>query len=151
MLSSVAQSCPTLCDPMNCSTPVHHQLVVSNSFVTPWTVACQAPLSMEFSRQAYWSGLTFPSQGDLSSPGIKPESPAVQADSLPAESSTDTTGSLSSLLSWALKPISGLLLLFAEQGPAWPAFRRSLQYGQLPSCRPALWAPAKWPNRGPAH
>ena len=41
-------------------------------FVTPWTIACQAPLPMEFSRQAYWSGLPFPSPGDLSDPGIDP-------------------------------------------------------------------------------
>ena len=41
---------------------------------TPWTVACQAPLPMEFSRQEYWSGLPFPSPGDLSNPGIKPTS-----------------------------------------------------------------------------
>ena len=51
-------------------------------FVTPWTIACQAPLSMEFSRQGYWSGLPFPSPGDLPNPGIEPRSPAVQADSL---------------------------------------------------------------------
>ena len=44
----------------------------------PWTVACQAPLSMEFSRQEYWSGLTFPSPGDLPNPGIKPGSPELQ-------------------------------------------------------------------------
>ena len=43
-------------------------------FVTPWTVAHQAPLSMEFSRQEYWSGLPFPSPGDLLGPGIKPPS-----------------------------------------------------------------------------
>ena len=53
--------------------------------VTPWTVALQAPLSMAFSRQEYWSGLPFPSAGDLSCPGIKPESPALQADSLRTE------------------------------------------------------------------
>ena len=41
-------------------------------FVTPWTVAHQAPLSMEFSRQEYWSGLSFPSPGDLPDPGIEP-------------------------------------------------------------------------------
>jgi len=52
-------------------------------FVTPWTVAHQAPLSMEFSRQEYWSGLPFPSPEDLPNPGIKPRSPALQADSLP--------------------------------------------------------------------
>ena len=43
-------------------------------FVTPWTVACQAPLSMRFSRQEYWSGLPFPPPGDLPDPGIKPAS-----------------------------------------------------------------------------
>ena len=52
---------------------------------TPWAVACQAPLSMEFSRQEYWSGLPFPSPGDLPNPGIEPRSPALQADSLPTE------------------------------------------------------------------
>ena len=60
--SSVAQSCATLCD--------------------PWTVAHQAPLSMGFSRQEYWSGLPFPSPGDLPDPGIKPTSPTLQADTL---------------------------------------------------------------------
>ena len=60
----VAQSCPTLCDPMVCS---------------------QAPLSLEFSRHEYWSGLPFPSPGDLSNPGIKPRFPTLQADSLPTE------------------------------------------------------------------
>ena len=59
----VAKSCPTL--------------------ATPWTVACQAPLSMRFSRQEYWTGLPFPSPGDLPDPGIEPRSPALQADSFP--------------------------------------------------------------------
>ena len=53
--------------------------------VTPWTVARQAPLSMGFSRQEYWSGLPFPSPSDLPHPGIKPVSPALQVDSLPTE------------------------------------------------------------------
>ena len=48
-----------------------------NSFVTPWTVACQAPLSMGFPRQEYWSGLPFPSPGDLPNPGTEPVSPAL--------------------------------------------------------------------------
>ena len=61
----VAKSCPTL--------------------ETLWTVACQAPLSMGFSRQEYWSGLPFPSPGDLPDPGIEPGSPALQADDLPTE------------------------------------------------------------------
>ena len=54
-------------------------------FVTPWTVAQQAPLSMEFSRQEHWSGLPFPSPGDPPYPGVKPRSPALQVDSLPSE------------------------------------------------------------------
>ena len=61
----VAKSCPTL--------------------ATPGTVARQAPPSMGFSRQEYWSGLPFPSPGDLPDPGIKPRSPALQADSLLTE------------------------------------------------------------------
>ena len=60
----VTQSCPT--------------------FVTLWTITHQAPLSTEFSRQEYWSGLPFPSPGDLD-PGIKPRSPTLQADSLLSE------------------------------------------------------------------
>ena len=54
-------------------------------FVNLWTVAYQAPLSMGFSRQEYWSGLPFPSLENLPNPGIKPGSPALQADSLPTE------------------------------------------------------------------
>src|SRR5574340_513396 len=54
-------------------------------FVTPWTVAYQAPPSLEFSRQEYWSGLPFPSPEDLPDPGIEPRSPALQADSLLTE------------------------------------------------------------------
>ena len=61
----VAQSCLTLCN--------------------PWTVACQAPLSLEFSRQEYWSGFPFPSPGDLLDSGIKLRSPALQVDSSPSE------------------------------------------------------------------
>ena len=52
-------------------------------FAAPWTVACQASLSMGFPRQEYCSGVPFPIPGDLPDPGIKPMSPALQADSLP--------------------------------------------------------------------
>ena len=55
------------------------------TLATLWTVACQAPLPMGFSRQEYCSGLPFPSPGDLPDPEIKPESPALQTDSLPTE------------------------------------------------------------------
>ena len=64
-LALVAQSCPTLCD--------------------PWTVAHQVLLSMEFSRQEYWSGLPCPSPTVLSDPGFKPGSPTLGADPLPSE------------------------------------------------------------------
>ena len=70
----VAQSCPILCNPMD-------------------YIAHQAPLSMGFFRPEYWSGLPFPSSGDLPNPGIEPGSPALQADSLqsepPGKSSSD--------------------------------------------------------------
>ena len=52
-------------------------------FAIPWTVIYQASLSMGFSRQEYWSGLPFPSLGDLPDPGIEPRSPTLQADALP--------------------------------------------------------------------
>ena len=55
------------------------------TLATPWTVVCQAPLSLGFSRQEYWSGLPFPSPRDLPNSGIEPRSPALQADSLPTE------------------------------------------------------------------
>ena len=61
----MANSCPTL--------------------AIPWTVACQAPLSMGFSREEHWSGLPLSSPGDLPDPGIEPRSPALQADSLLTE------------------------------------------------------------------
>ena len=148
----MAQSCPTLCIPMNHSTtglPVHRELLESYQicvhrvsgpsnhlilchplpscphsfpasgsfpmsqlfpsdgqsigvnttnllllvtslsharlFTTSWTVVYKAPLSMELSRQEYWSGLPFPSPGDLPNPGIEPRSPALRADALPSE------------------------------------------------------------------
>ena len=58
--------------------------------MTPWAATCQAPLSIEFSRQEYWSGLPFPPAGDNPDSGIEPESPVsptLQADSLPTEPS----------------------------------------------------------------
>ena len=55
------------------------------TLVTPWTIACQAPLSMGFSRQEYWRGFSFPSPGDLPDPGIEPGSSALQVDSLLTE------------------------------------------------------------------
>ena len=66
----------------------HGDLVTKSclTLLTPWTIAHQAPLSMGFPRQEHWSGLPFPSPGDLPNPGIEPRSPpALQADSLLTE------------------------------------------------------------------
>ena len=60
--------------------------LVAQSCLTAWTIARQAALSMEFSRQEYWSGLAFPPPGDLPDPGIKPGSPSLQTYSLLTES-----------------------------------------------------------------
>ena len=54
-------------------------------FAIPWTAACQTPLSMKFSRQEFWGKLSLPSPGNPPYPGIKPRSPALQADSLPSK------------------------------------------------------------------
>ena len=62
----------------------HSHSAVPDS-VTPWTVAHQAPLSMEFSRQGYWGALPSPSPGELPDPRIKPRYPSLQVDSLPSE------------------------------------------------------------------
>ena len=111
----VIQSWPTLCYPVNCSLPgacVHGILQArtlewvaisfSNAWkwkvkakslscvwllVTSWTAAYQAPPSMGFSRQEYWSGVPFPFLGHLPNPGMEPRSSALQADSLPSEPS----------------------------------------------------------------
>ena len=72
-------------------------------FAIPWTVAYQAPPSMEFSREEFWSGLPFPSPGDLPDSGIEPRFPALQADALPSELPAPT-------LSYSLHLQSALLL-----------------------------------------
>ena len=64
---------------------VGHVQLFEHEHVTLWTVACQVPLSIAFSRREYWSGEPFPSPEDLPNPEIKPGSPALQADSLPSK------------------------------------------------------------------
>ena len=88
---TVLQPSPTSLTPASlrnyCSNSCLTQISVSHIqlFATPWTVAYQAPLSMEFSKQECWSGLPFPSPGDLLHTGLEPGSPALQVGSLPAE------------------------------------------------------------------
>ena len=77
--------------------------------MTPWTVASQAPLSVGFSRQGYWSGYTFPSLGDLPNPGIKPRSPALQADSLLSEPPGKPDGKKSYILLFPGLPVSRMI------------------------------------------
>ena len=74
-------------------------------FVTPWTVAHQAPLSMGFFRQEYWNGLPFSSSRDLPGPGIEPASPALRADSLPAEPSGSPSWGIRSCISNITPPV----------------------------------------------
>ena len=89
--------------------------VKSDSFMTPWTVACQAPLSMRFPRQEYWSGLPFPSPGDLPNPGIELRSPAWQAESLPLSYQEDCWGSKSTSATNQLCEMERLLNLLVPQ------------------------------------
>ena len=102
--------------------------VVSDSFATPWTVARQAPLSMEFPRQENWSRLPFPSPGDLPNPGVKPKSPALQVNSLlsdpPGKPTFTIVGSLYLLqgffpaqeLNWGLLHCTQILYQLTYQG-----------------------------------
>ena len=103
-------------------------------FATPWTVAYQAPLSMEFSRQEYWSGLLFPSPGDLPNSGIEPRSSTLRADFLTTESPWKSRRSLALLISSGK---SGLLwFLDIRLGPhdsLWPMAHEERWGTQHPS------------------
>ena len=92
---------------------------MSDSFAILWAVACQAPLSMGFPRQEYWSGWLFPSPGDLPCPGIEPRSPALQADSLPLSH----------------KGIPGVNLEDGESGDSWNV---KLNKGELVNLEPLI-------------
>ena len=85
LLGPCQASTLTVLRPPRCERVKVKPLSCVRHFATPWTVAHQAPPSTEFSRQEYWTGLPFPSPGDLPDPGIEPRSPALQADALPSE------------------------------------------------------------------
>ena len=106
-------------------------------FATPWTVAYQAPRSMEFSRQEYWSGLPFPSPGDLPDPGIEPRSPALQADGLTSEPPLRSDQSLSRVR------LFGTPWTVAHQAPPSTGFSRQEYWGGLP-----FPSPGDHPNPG---
>ena len=80
MIAQLVQKLPAMQERKKVKSLSHVRL-----FAIPWTAAYQALLSMGFSRQECWSGLPFPSPGDLPDPGIEPRSPALQADVLPSE------------------------------------------------------------------
>ena len=132
----VAKMCPTL--------------------ATPWTVARQPPLSMGFSRQEYWSGLLFPSPGDLPNPGIEPGSSALQADSWPTELQRNRVpcsclGHDESLFSMSLLPcLSSLaVLLFTVFGLYHVACRTLVPQPGIKPTFPALkpWRLNHWTAR----
>ena len=109
----------------------------------PWAIACQAPLSMEFSRQEYWSGLLFPSPGDLPDPRSEPGSPASRADSLPPEPPGVVNISVSAVPGlncsmWDLVPSPGI----EPRSPTWGA--RSLSHW---TTREVLVRQNKWEER----
>ena len=79
-------------------TTTRKTIALTQLFATWWTVACQASPFMGFSRQAYWSGLPFPSPRDLPDPGIEPRSPTLQADPLPSEPPGNPMTNLNSIL-----------------------------------------------------
>ena len=108
---------------------------------TPWIVAHQASLSMGFSRQEYWSGLPFPSPGDLPEPGIEPRSPALQADSLlsePQGKQINLHKFTCSIQFSSVQLLSCVLLL-------WP---HGLQHARLPHPSPT---PGAYSNSYPSH
>ena len=130
-------------------------------FVTPWTAAHQAPVSMGFSRQEYWSRLPFPSPGDIPDPGIEPWSPALQTDSLPSEPQCVFSINLRkdykmlkiriffrlSRLTWSGSPVTAWLTLQSGKGASWstrwatwPALLEAcLHWGQMMLLK-------EWPN-----
>ena len=114
----VAQLCPTL--------------------ATPWTVARQAPLSMGVSRQEYWSGLPFPSPGDLPDPGIEPGSPALQVELYPLSSL------VGGVIPWVLDHCGDKAGNHLS-GPAGSRWRRGCS---LPGLR-STWAPCTAPSGPP--
>ena len=104
---------------------------MSNSFfATLWIIACQAPLSMRFPRQEYWSGLPFPSSGDLSDPGKEPAYPAWQVKSLPSHLGSPNKVSREQSLRWSdwlfVRFRAEVPLLSMEDRRWCPALHRSL-------------------------
>ena len=133
-----------------CLVGSENELSCVRFFVTPWNVACQAPLSMKFSRQEYWSGQLFTSLGDFPNPGIEPKSPTLQVDSslsaLLGKSKNAGVGSVSLLqgifltqgLNWGLLHCRWILCHMSHQGS-----QRILGWVAYPFSRGSSW-PRNW-------
>ena len=119
---------------------------MSNSFVTLWTIACQVPLSVEFSRQEYWSGLPFPSPGGHPNPGIKPFSPALAGRFFTAE----PPGKLTRVKKWILESAGISYLPNRYRGPFKYSFPQQDRKGRKPSIPAPLAHPtATTPSDNP--
>ena len=116
-------------------------------FATPWPIACRAPLSMEFSRQEYWSGQPFPSPGDLFNPGIKLRSPTLQANSLPSEPpgkpKNTGVGSLS-LLQWIFPTQEQNCGLLHCRWITSQATSFTMYYCKIQGVQPIFYSKYKW-------
>ena len=116
------------------------------TLATPWMVPCQDPLSMGFSRQGFWSGLSFPSLGDLPNPGIKPRSPALQAEFLP----TKLWGSWTGLLRVPLD-CKEIKLVNPKGNQSWIFIGRTVSEAEAPILWPPdvkSWLTGKDPDAG---
>ena len=117
---------------------------VSDSSATPWTIARQAPLSMGFPKQEYWSGLPFPPPGDLPDPGIKPASPASPALA-GGFVTTEPPGKPSSLRATATSSVPRGAGTKGTQGLAYPTHpARGVGTGDTPGRQPLPRGTAGW-------
>ena len=114
------------------------RLVMSDSFETPWTVARQAPQTMGFSSQEYWSGLPCPSPGDLPDPWIEPGSPALQADTLPSEPPGKPLRASNSIWPQTFRGSVRSCLDLVPSHRVWPAGRPSIPSWSPPRTQAAL-------------
>ena len=119
------------------------------NLVTPWTVACQAPLYMEFSRQEYWSELPFPLPGDLPDPGIKPSSPILPSGFFATAPPSGTSVQFShSVVSGSWRPHALQDARLPCPSPALGACSNSCPSNHLILCHPLLLLPQSFPASG---
>ena len=119
-------------------------------FATPWTAAHQAPPSMGFSRQEYWSGLPFPSPGDVPDPGIEARSPALQADALTSEPERFPLWDTATLncLNLGMIHIFSVHIYSKRSSPSAPLSKCSMAHHSMcPAYKPSSWELSKTQSR----